>query len=89
MVRRVIGRVALWGEVVEGTRGWRASRGYPAELWVPQLDGDGTEIAELESIAIDLADYGVPVHVCDGLTAREAIAELGTLYRRVAVEPAR
>jgi hypothetical protein len=32
---RVIGRVALWGDVVEGTRGWRASHAYPVELFVP------------------------------------------------------
>ena len=32
---RVIGRVALWGDVVEGELGWRASRAYPIELFVP------------------------------------------------------
>jgi len=32
---RVIGRVALWGAVVEGPGGWRASHGYPLELFVP------------------------------------------------------
>lgn len=32
---RVIGRVALWGDVVEGPGGWRASHAYPLELFVP------------------------------------------------------
>jgi hypothetical protein len=32
---RVIGRVALWGDVVEGASGWRASHAYPLELFVP------------------------------------------------------
>jgi hypothetical protein len=32
---RVIGRVALWGDVVEGPSGWRASHAYPLELFVP------------------------------------------------------
>ena len=32
---RVIGRVALWGNVVEGQFGWRASHAYPVELFVP------------------------------------------------------
>jgi hypothetical protein len=32
---RVIGRVALWGTVVEGPSGWRASHAYPMELYVP------------------------------------------------------
>jgi hypothetical protein len=31
----VIGRVALWGNVVEGTQGWIAEYGYPQELFLP------------------------------------------------------
>jgi hypothetical protein len=31
----VIGRVFLWGSVVECERGWRAARAYPARLYVP------------------------------------------------------
>lgn len=74
--RQVIGLVALWGEVVEGTRGWRASHAYPAELWVPGVDGNGCEIADAGAIALDLADYGVPIHVCDGLDGHEVMAGL-------------
>lgn len=31
----VIGRVRLWGKVIEGTQGWRAQYGYPDHLYVP------------------------------------------------------
>jgi hypothetical protein len=31
----VMGEVALWGKVVEGTQGWRAQFGYPRKLYVP------------------------------------------------------
>jgi hypothetical protein len=34
-VCRVLGRVALWGDVVEHRDGWRASHAYPLELWLP------------------------------------------------------
>jgi hypothetical protein len=30
-----VGRVKLWGKVVEGTQGWRAQYGYPETLYVP------------------------------------------------------
>lgn len=53
----VIGRVALWGEVLEGDHGWRASRAYPAELIVDPLVDDAIVNALSE-------DYGVPVHRC-------------------------
>ena len=31
----VIGRVSLWGTVVEATAGYRASHAYPSALYVP------------------------------------------------------
>jgi hypothetical protein len=31
-VRRVLGRVALWGRVVEHEHGWRASHAYPVSF---------------------------------------------------------
>jgi hypothetical protein len=76
VVRQAIGRVALWGEVVEGARGWRAACAYPAELWLPQVDGNDQDVPEVEAIAANLADYGVPVHVCDGRSVREVVAAL-------------
>jgi hypothetical protein len=87
LVHNVIGRVALWGDVVEGSRGWRAACGYPNELWLPQFDVDRKEVAGSGAFAIDLADYGVPVHVCDGRTAREVIEALARAVpaRRVTI----
>lgn len=29
------GRVLGWGKVIEGSVGWRTSKAYPLELWVP------------------------------------------------------
>ena len=38
---RVIGRVALWGDVVEGPLGWRASHAYPDRALRPGAGGRG------------------------------------------------
>jgi hypothetical protein len=84
VVQRAVGRVALWGDVVEGSRGWRAARGYPAELWLPQADLRRQTVAELEQIAVELTDYGTPVHVCDGMSARDVIAGLAGSSPRLA-----
>ncbi|HEY3766459.1 MAG TPA: hypothetical protein VGL44_14965 [Gaiellales bacterium] len=83
VVRQVVGRVSLWGLVVEGARGWRGARAYPAELWLPQADVDGHEFTDTqaEGFAIDLADYGVPVHLCDGRTVRGVVEELAAADR--------
>jgi hypothetical protein len=49
----VLGQVANWGKVIEGTQGWRAAMAYPVKLWVP---------FESWKIAQALEDgYGVPV----------------------------
>jgi hypothetical protein len=62
----VAGRVSLWGSVIECEHGWRASNGYPAELYVPVPPSqagtsDGSALAE------QLFAYGVPVKlVADG-----------------------
>jgi hypothetical protein len=86
LVRQAIGRVSLWGDVVEGARGWRASRAYPAELWLPAADVEGDAVDGIGSIAADLADYGVPVQVCEG-TARDIVSAL--TLRQTADGPAR
>ena len=57
----VIGRVNLWGNVLEAEHGWRASRGYPERIFVPRIGGppkdDDLRIAE------GLEAYGVPVSI--------------------------
>lgn len=59
---RVIGRVALWGSVVECERGYRASLAYPVSLYVPLPRGSRAGAA-VEDVARDLERYEVPVEV--------------------------
>ena len=78
-VHRVIGRVALWGTVVECEGGWRASHAYPSELVVPTARPRSLRPAgglvrpslPVEEIARRLADYGVPVELLDAASGRE------------------
>ncbi len=61
---RVIGRVALWGDVVEAPSGWRASHGYPLELFVPAPEVAHRGLrqrAHVDEILFALEAYGVPV----------------------------
>jgi hypothetical protein len=61
---RVIGRVALWGDVVEGPAGWRASHAYPTELFVPSAAAGRSGLrrrAYVDEIILALEDYDVPV----------------------------
>jgi hypothetical protein len=67
----VIGRVSLWGEVVECDRGWRASHAYPERIYVPRLEGSRMDRARL---AARLEGYGVPVTVLDA-TTRDGIVD--------------
>lgn len=49
----VVGRIANWGKVIEGSQGWRSQYAYPIEIFVPfQALGLGRAISEA---------YGVPV----------------------------
>jgi len=49
----VVGQVANWGKVVEGSQGWRAEKSYPVHLYVPY---------EAWPLAKPLSEnYGVPV----------------------------
>jgi hypothetical protein len=61
---RAIGRVSLWGSVVEGETGWRASRAYPERIFLPRTDGSG-RLTDVESIVEGLSEYGVPVEIVD------------------------
>jgi hypothetical protein len=63
---RVIGRVALWGDVVVSQWGWRASVAYPLELFVPASMPLGhwpRSWSELEETLDALEAYRVPVDV--------------------------
>jgi hypothetical protein len=67
VIHRVIGQVALWGQVVEAEHGWRGSLAYPSRLWIPLQLPSGRPAAA-SSIALALADYGVPVELVDAAT---------------------
>ncbi len=74
----VIGRVALWGTVVECAHGWRASLAYPAQLYVPLLPR-GRHAALARQFALDLTEYGVPVDLLEVRRLNELIATLASL----------
>jgi hypothetical protein len=62
----VIGRVALWGDVVVSQWGWRASVAYPLELFVPAATPLGhwrRSRLELDETLDALETYRVPVDV--------------------------
>lgn len=59
-VARVLGRVSLWGTVIECERGYRASHAYPLEIFVP-VDGQLGERHGWDELAEGLAPYGVPL----------------------------
>jgi hypothetical protein len=67
---RVIGRVSLWGRVIEGDRGYRASHAYPSHLYVPGRSLNGGSDVSPEEVALAMTVYGVPVELLEGLTKR-------------------
>jgi len=62
---RVLGRVRLWGSVVETECGWRASHAYPAHIYVPTHRANGRRV-NADDVALELASYGVPVEIVRG-----------------------
>jgi hypothetical protein len=72
---RVVGRVSLWGSVVECEQGWRASLAYPERLYVPVLCVKGHE-SRAARVALGLTDYGVPVELLEVDVPGDIIAEL-------------
>lgn len=84
VVHRVIGRVSLWGAVIECERGWRASHAYPAQIYVPAprrrrlalFTGMTRPARAVEEVAFGLADYGVPVEIVACATVRDVAENL-------------
>ena len=78
-IHRVVGRVSLWGTVIECEGGWRSSLGYPAALFVPGVRrrrrraGLAGAVGPVEGIAVGLAAYGVPVELLDASVDRELL----------------
>jgi hypothetical protein len=84
-VHRAIGRVALWGAVVDGGLGWRASHAYPADLYVPTHRDNGQEV-DAGAIASGLSGYGAPIEVVAGGIGGEVDGALEGI-RHLAGEP--
>jgi hypothetical protein len=61
-VALVLGKVALWGTVVECERGHRASHAYPLEVYVP-ADASRRHAIDPAEIGWRLLAYEVPVEV--------------------------
>jgi hypothetical protein len=78
---RAVGSVNVWGKVVECSQGWRAERAYPTRLWLPLRRPDGARV-DVEGLADDLAEYGVPIEVLDAGRRHEIMA--GLARRRAA-----
>jgi len=72
-VHRVLGRVSLWGSVVECAWGWRASHAYPERIYVPDRTARGGLSAG--EVALGLTDYGVPVELADGVPPEHLVEQ--------------
>ena len=59
------------GTVVEGSRGWRASRAYPKHIYV-SMSAHEAQLIDGDQLAWALSIYGVPIQ----LIAGETLAEL-------------
>jgi hypothetical protein len=59
----VVGRLANWGKVIEGSQGWRSEYAYPTELYVP------FEFARSHAARLEEA-YGIPVRLRNILDRR-------------------
>jgi hypothetical protein len=75
--RLVVGRVFLWGEVIEAERGWRAARAYPERIFVPRI----REPFNNEDFRIidGLAAFGVPVEKVQVESKSALLPTLGLL----------
>lgn len=74
---RVLGRVSLWGTVVECERGFRASHAYPERIYVPE-DASSRRRSSCEELVEGLKGYEVDVELLPArcIDAPEALAKL-------------
>jgi hypothetical protein len=75
VLHRVLGRVVLWGRLIECDAGWRGAFAYPQCLFLPERTRSGDPVRRLEDVALSLTDYGVPVQILDGGGSEEEITE--------------
>ncbi len=87
VVHRVIGTVSLWGTVVECEHGWRAEYAYPRRIYVPVtarrrlflVGGLRRPAPPAEKIAVQLADYAVPVELVECSSPAELAGIAGAI----------
>jgi len=72
----VVGRVALWGRVIECQRGWRGTHAYPTHLYLVGPALDRRHGPDARTLAGQLAVYGVPVDVLEARTMPGLLEEL-------------
>lgn len=87
LLHRVIGRVLLWGAVVECEHGWRASHAYPERLYVPSLHDECEPGCETSEVAGRLSAYGVATEVLECATHEEVAAVLADEFPLAADAP--
>jgi hypothetical protein len=75
-IRYAVGRVSLWGLVIECERGWRASYAYPAALHLPTRSVARRPRLTPRDVADGLAGYGVPVTVIDASDPLQLVDEI-------------
>jgi hypothetical protein len=80
-IQYAVGRVALWGVVIECERGWRGMYAYPARLYVPTRSPARRPPLSPREVAEGLTGYGVPVTLTDASDGSELVdaIELGQL----------
>jgi hypothetical protein len=75
-VQYAVGRVSLWGMVIECKRGWRASYAYPAGLHLPTRSLGRHPRLTPREVADGLAGYRVPVTVIDACDPSQLVDEI-------------
>jgi hypothetical protein len=65
-VARILGEVALWGGVLTGEAGWRATTAYPVQLYTADRD-----------LVRALAPYGIPIRSTECASATGSKAASG------------
>jgi hypothetical protein len=75
-VERVLGRVRLWGEVIEAERGWRGQYAYPDTIYVPRRLAAKLAPHTGLAVADGLRDYGLPVQYLRDRATLEIVESL-------------
>lgn len=83
----LIGRVALWGRVIECERGWRSTFAYPTQLFLLRAGLSRRQGRDARALAGQLAVYGVPVDVLEARTTAGLLAELAARVDALAGAP--